>query len=266
MNAGIEKDELHFEVRDSVATIALNRPARRNALSYALRSRILECMGKIREQPAIKAVVLTGNGGHFCSGGDIQGMQAALTAPQGRIRLLGAHHFITEMLNCERPVIAAVDGVAYGAGMGLALTADFIVASPRARFCSAFLRMGLVPDLGLMHTLPRLVGLQRAKEIVFTGREIDAREALALGLVLEIAEDGDVLAHAQALGARFAQASGPALGMAKHGLNTSFESGLSAALATEAYAQGIAMSSPEHQDAVRRFLNKEPPLYQWQKK
>lgn len=266
MTVDTEADELRFEVRDSVATITLNRPAQRNALSNALRSRVLQCIQEVRAQSGVKAVVLTGAGGHFCSGGDIQGMQASLTASGGRTRLMGAHQFITEMLCCERPVIAAVDGVAYGAGMSLALTADFIVASPSARFCAAFMRVGLVPDLGLMRTLPRMVGLQRAKEIVFTAREIDAQEALALGMVFEIAKDGDPLAHAQALAARFVHASGPALGLAKHGLNSAFEASLSESLATEAYSQGIAMSSLEHQDAVRRFLDKQPALYQWRKK
>jgi 2-(1,2-epoxy-1,2-dihydrophenyl)acetyl-CoA isomerase len=169
------------------------------------------------------------------------------------------------LLNLDRPVIAAVDGPAYGAGFGLALAADFILATPRARFCLSFLRLGVVPDCGVMYTLPRVVGLQRAKELAFSTREIDADEARQMGIVFEVHTPEQIGQRAFQLALSFTQASPTALSVTKRALNASLHSSLATMLELEANGQAIARSTAYHRDAIARFVGKQPPLFEWPK-
>ena len=162
------------------------------------------------------------------------------------------------------PVIAAVDGAAYGGGFGLALAADFVLASERARFCSVFGRIGLVPDVGVMATLPRVVGLQKAKELVFL-RPVFADEAQTLGITMATYPAEDLLPAAQALAARLRLASRDAIGAAKVILNQSFNLDAKALLEMEAAAQAVMMGSTYHKDAVRAFLDKQPLPFDWER-
>jgi len=155
-----------------------------------------------------------------------------------------------------------VDGVAFGAGLSLALCADFILASKRATFCSVFSRIGFVPDVGALYLLPRWIGLARAKELVFSARVVKADEALDLGLLHSISED-DVVADAIALANRFAHAPTDAIGAAKTVMNRAFESDRHTVHAQEAMLQAMCRESAYHQEAVRRFIDKEPAKYQW---
>ena len=142
------------EVEDGVATISFNRPAQKNALDKIMRTELAEAMVAVRRDRGIHALVLTGAGGAFCAGGDIRGMQSGEgTAEEGRNRMLDLHLRVEELINCDRPVVAAVDGPAFGAGFGLALAADFVLATPRARFCLSFLKLGLIPDCGGVYVL-----------------------------------------------------------------------------------------------------------------
>jgi len=159
-------------------------------------------------------------------------------------------------------VVAAVDGPAFGAGFSLALAADFIVASPRARFCLSFMRLGLVPDFGAFHTLPRIVGVQRAKELMLSARELSADEAKALGIVFELVPEDQVLCRAQALAASFVQASPMAVSLVKRALGAA-PTDLHTMLEMEADAQALCFGSAPHKVAVARFLDKQPALFQW---
>ena len=163
------------------------------------------------------------------------------------------------------PVIAAVDGAAYGGGFGLALAADFVLASERARFCSVFGRIGLVPDVGVMATLPRVVGLQKAKELVFSSRPVFADEAQTLGITMATYPAEDLLPAAQALAARLRLASRDAIGAAKVILNQSFNLDAKALLEMEAAAQAVMMGSTYHKEAVRAFLDKQPLPFDWER-
>jgi enoyl-CoA hydratase/carnithine racemase len=177
--------------------------------------------------------------------------------------MMDLHLWVEELLTLDRPVIAAVDGVAYGAGFSLALAADFILASPRARFCCSFMRMGLVPDCGLFYTLPRVVGLQRAKELVFSAREIGADEAKQMGIVFEIQPEDRLGERARQIALSFNQASPTALSIAKRALNASLNSDLGTMLEMEASGQGVVRAGEYHRDATARFLDKQPLLFQW---
>lgn len=257
---------LQVEKHGATAVLTLNRPEQRNALDLELRAAFAEAVPQVRDDPAVRAVVITGAGGHFCSGGDIKSMAQALQGPrdifEGRERIRKIHRWFDDLVDLEKPVIAAVDGSAFGAGLSLALAADFVIASPRAKFCAVFARIGYVPDMGLMYLLPRAVGLARAKELVFSARTVDAAEAQALGIVQQLAT-GDVLQEALALAARFERAPTEALGLAKSVMNRAFESDRDTVYAQEAAAQAMCRESAFHQEAVRRFLAKEAPVYQW---
>ena len=248
------------------AVLTMNRPQARNALDIEMREAFMAMLPRIRDDETIRALVLTGAGGHFCAGGDIKAMGAAQDKRdvfEGRSRMLRMHRWFDELVDLEKPVIAAVDGVAYGAGLSLALAADFVLASPRATFCSVFARIGYVPDLGAMYLLPRAVGLARAKAMAFSARVVDAKEAEDMGLVYQLVENEPVLDAALSLAARFENAPAGALGIIKSVMNHAFESDRRTVYMQEAMAQSLCRESEFHQEATSRFLNKQPPLYQW---
>lgn len=257
---------LSLQRHGATAVLTLNRPEQRNALDLELRQAFADAIPQVRDDPSVRAVVINGAGGHFCAGGDMKVMAGSLQGErdifEGRERIRKIHRWFDELVDLEKPVIAAVDGSAFGAGLSLALAADFVIASPRAKFCCVFARLGYVPDMGLMYLLPRAIGLAHAKELVFSARVVDAQEALSLGLAQQVAK-GDVLQEAMAFAERFQHAPIDALGLAKGVMNRSFESERSSVFAQEAAAQAMCRESVFHQEAVRRFLAKEAPLYQW---
>jgi enoyl-CoA hydratase/carnithine racemase len=248
------------------AVLVMNRPEQRNAIDYEMREALAVAVAQVRDDAEVRVVVLTGAGGHFCAGGDVkvlaeqQGQKREIF--EGRERIRRIHRWLDELIDLEKPVIAAVDGVAFGAGLSLALCADFVFASSRAKFCSVFVRLGYVPDMGSMYLLPRAIGLSRAKELVFTGRVVAASEAREIGLVHALC-DGDVLQHALDFAQAFHTAPTEALGIAKNVMNHAYESDRHTVYAQEAMAQAMCRESAFHGEAVRRFVNKEAPLYQW---
>jgi 2-(1,2-epoxy-1,2-dihydrophenyl)acetyl-CoA isomerase len=250
------------DAETGIATLTLNRPQQKNAMDMSMRVALREAVYAIRQDRSIRAVVLCGAGQDFCAGGDLRGMNVA-SAEEGRNRLDDLHGWVAMLLDLDRPVIAAVDGVAYGAGFSLALAADFVLATPRARFCMPFMKVGLVPDCGAFYTLPRVVGLARAKDLVFTAREIQAEEAQRIGAVFEIVAHDTLHARAMQIAASLANASPVAFGLAKRALNQSLGADLRAMLDIESAAQGIAFSTDFHREAVQRFKDKTTPLFQW---
>lgn len=254
---------LRFEVVDQVATLTLDNPTKRNALDATMREELSGVVRRVRGDRGIRALVLTGANGHFCSGGDLRNIATAGLDNAGwRSRMQDLHAWLGELLTLDRPVIAAVDGAAAGAGFSLALAADFVLATPRARFCMSFLKVGLVPDCGAFYSLPRFVGVQRAKELMLSARDIDGAEALKLGLAMELHAPEQLLPRAQAMAASFVHASPLAVSLVKRAL-ADWGAGLPALLEQEASAQALAMGSSEHRTAVKRFVNKEAPLFQW---
>lgn len=258
-------ETIKYTLDDGVATITLNRPDARNALNVTMTSEFDQTLVQIARDDTVRVVVLTGAAGTFCAGGDVRGMnnQPERTAEQWRAHLRRSHRIVKGLYALDRPIIAAVDGAAFGAGFSIALLADIVLASSRARFCMAFGRIGLVPDYGALYTLPRAVGVQRAKEIMFSAREIGAVEARDLGLVLEVVAPDALLPRAMAMARALVNASPAALAMTKEALNGSLNSSLDNLLELEAAGQGVAGSSAYAKDAFRRFANKQPGLFQW---
>lgn len=258
-------ETIEYTLDQGVATIVLNRPQAKNALDATMTAELDQVLSQIARDDSVRAVILTGAGGAFCAGGDVRRMNDSpeRTAEMWRAHIRRSHRVVRGLYALDRPVIAAVDGPAFGAGFSLTLLADIVLASTRARFCMAFGRIGLIPDYGAFYTLPRAVGLQRAKEIMFSAREIGAVEAKELGLALELLEPEALLPRARALAQALASASPTALAIAKDALNGSLENDLDSLLKLEAAGQGVAGSSSYARDAFRRFAEKQPALFQW---
>jgi len=257
-------EALRWAVEDGIARVTLARPAKGNAIDMVMRRDLRSVVRRVAEDPAIKAVVLAGEGANFCTGGDLAAMRDAAISDgaQGRERLRSSADFIEQLILLEKPLVAVVQGHAAGAGCGLALAADFILAAPDARFTLSFARVGLVPDFGLMYTLPRLVGLQRAKELVFSARPLEAADALRWGLVYDVVEAARLAEAGLDLARRLATGSPAAFGLAKQALNRSFAMDVRTMLEFEAAAQGICFTTPWHREAVERFLDKKPSPFE----
>jgi enoyl-CoA hydratase/carnithine racemase len=253
---------IDLQVASGIATLTLNRPDKRNAMSDEMRAQFIEALERVAADKAIRALVLTGAGKGFCAGGDIAGMERRMSAPTGEIafngwhRQQGVHHAQSLLHTMPKPVIAAVNGAASGLGADTALACDFIIASERANFAWSYIHRGIVPDGGGMYFLPRRVGLAKAKELIFTGRKVEADEALALGIVDRKTSADTLLADAQAWAAELSTGSATALALGKTILNQSFELSSPQIFAQGSQAQGICYTSTEHREAVMAFLSK----------
>ena len=254
---------IRFEVDNQVATLTLNNPAKRNAFAPAMREEIAQVIERVSKDKEIRALILTGAGEHFCAGGDLQNIATSSLDNAGwRRRMQTLHAWLSGVMTLDRPVIAAVDGSAAGAGFSLALLADFVIATPRARFSMSFIKVGLVPDCGAFYTLPRVVGVQRARELMLSGRDVDAQEALRLGIAMELVEPDQLQSRAKAMAASFVNASPTVVSLIKHALMAPRHD-LPTILEMESTAQTLAAGTEEHRIAVNRFLNKEAPPFKW---
>lgn len=253
---------IDLQINAGIATIYLNRPEKRNAMSDAMRAEFISALERVSGDNSIRALVLTGNGKGFCAGGDIAGMQARMQAPVGEAGFTGwsrqqrVHYTVSLLHTMPKPTIAAVNGAAAGLGADTALSCDFVVASETASFAWSYIHRGLVPDGGGMYFLPRRVGLAKAKELIFSGRHVGAEEALRLGIADRLSSPEDLLAHAQAWAQELSKGSRTALALGKTILNQTFELSAAQIFAQGSQAQGICYTSSEHRDSVMEFLNK----------
>lgn len=253
---------IDLRVENAIATITFNRPDKRNAMSDDMRSEFIQALEQVAADKAIKALVLTGAGKGFCAGGDISGMHKRMNAPAGDVGFNGwhrqrrVHHTQALLHTMPKPVIAAVNGAASGLGADTALACDFIIASEWASFAWSYVLRGIVPDGGGMYFLPRRVGLARAKELIFTGRQVKVDEAVALGIVDRRTSAETLLADAQAWAAELSQASSTALALTKTIIDQSFELSSHDVFAQGSQAQGICYTSSEHRASVEAFLAK----------
>jgi 2-(1,2-epoxy-1,2-dihydrophenyl)acetyl-CoA isomerase len=246
----------------AVATITLNRPDARNAIDLAMRQELVAALDEIEADEAARVLVVTGAGGHFCAGGDVKSMRARRsTAAEGRARVELLNRMVLRLVNFPRPTIAMVDGYAVGAGTNLALCCDLVVASDRARFGELFNKIGLVPDGGGTWLLSRLVGLARAKELIFTGEVFDAAEAARIGLVNRVVPVAELARATRALAETIAVGPPAVLRLAKHMVNRAATSDLASALDLEAYSQGLAVASDDHQEGLAAFFDKRTPEF-----
>ena len=259
--------QIIFDVTDKIATITLNRPEARNALAPQMRVELAEAMASIKEKAGedVKAVILTGAGGAFCAGGDVKSMGSRLnSASKARAALRDDHQKMFDLMNLELPVISLIDGAAAGAGANIALAADFVLATPRGFLMQAFVRIGLVPDWGGMYILPKLIGLQKAKELVFSGRRVYAEEAKEIGLIYDVVGADTAMQDARDFASRFIDAPTQAIGLAKNIMNQSYSHDYKTILEMEAMAQSIARGADFHKEAITRFAEKKPALFDWE--
>jgi enoyl-CoA hydratase/carnithine racemase len=253
---------VELKIEDAVAIVTLNRPEVRNAINDAMRSEFVAVLESIAKDDAVRAVVLTGEGKAFCAGGDIAGMKQRLSAPAGEVGFNGwrrqgqVHRSVGLLHGMPKPVIAAVNGAAAGLGCDMALACDFIVATDAAMFTMSFVKRGLVSDGGGMYFLPRRVGLPKAKELIFTGRNVDAKEALAIGLADRVVPAASLVADAAAWGRELGQGSAVSIAFSKAILDRTFESSEEQVFALGREAQAVCYTSQQHRDAVEAFLNK----------
>ena len=252
---------LLVERTGGIATITMNRPEARNALDLTMRREVLGALDEIEADPTSRVVILTGAGGHFCSGGDVKTMRTRLTAAEGRARVELLNKMVLRLVDYALPTIAMVDGYAVGAGSNLALCCDLIVASDRAKFGELFCKIGLAVDGGGTWLLSRVVGMAHAKELVFTGDVIDAAEAGRIGLVNRVVPVAELATATRALAEKIAAGPPLALRLDKRMLNRAATSDLAAALEVEAFSQGLAIASEDHQEGVAAFFDKRPPRF-----
>lgn len=253
-----------FEVEEQVASITLNRPESLNALNEEMAGELLAALGECGSREDVRAVVINGAGRGFCSGGDIRAMLDVFEPDPSvffTTVLRGLHGVTLALRNLPKPVIAAVHGYAAGAGFNLALACDLRVAAVGARFVQAFVNMALVPDMGGTYFLPRLVGPGRAAELFFTGRPVEAEEALRLGIVNQVVPDEKLKEAALELARRLAQGPTLALARTKALLNRTFEQGLAQQLEDELQGQIYCSGTADFKDAVSAFVEKRPAVF-----
>jgi len=255
-----------YEERDRIATITLDRPDRLNALTFEVYAELRDTFGALADCESVRAVILTGEGRGFCSGGDVEDIIGRLIGRDMRgllafTRMTGA--LVRNIRALPKPVVAAINGVAAGAGAVIALACDFRVATPQASLAFLFTRVGLAgADMGAAYLLTRIVGLARATEILFLGDRIAADEALRLGLLTKVVDATALAAEARALAGRLAAGPAFALGLTKDLLNQELDLSFAAAIEAEAEAQAICMQTPDFREAYEAFRTRRPPKFE----
>ncbi|MEU7334996.1 enoyl-CoA hydratase-related protein [Streptomyces sp. NPDC007074] len=256
---GSAGSSIRHAIGNGVAWITLDRPETMNALTWDQRERVIALLASASADPDVRAVVITATGRGFCAGADLRGAPAAggrIPGDVARTLRLGAQRLVAAVLDCEKPVIAAVNGTAAGLGVHLALACDLVIAAEPARFIEAFVRRGLVPDGGGAYLLPRLVGPQRAKELMFFGDALTAGDAERLGLVNRVVPPGDLEKTARAWAERLAAGPTRALALTKQLVNASLDSDRGTAFAAEAAAQEINMTTADAKEGVASFVER----------
>lgn len=253
MNVRLDKD-------GTIATLTLDRPERLNAMADPMWDALYEHLGRIAADDDVRAVILTGAGRAFCSGGDITGM-AKSDIVSGRKRSQRRHRTVQALYSLEKPVIAAVRGPIYGIGNALALACDLVVASETAKFSMAFKKVGVVPDGGVVFFLTQTLGIARAKELVYTARVVPADEALTLGLVMRVVPDDRLDDEARALAQEMAESATYALALAKKMFHSMYVPTLEQLMELETLASGAARLTHDHQEGVEAFKEKRTPKF-----
>mgnify|MGYP000061574049 CR=1 FL=1 len=257
-------ETLLFEVADGIATVTMNRPERKNAANGEMWNELLDAARRISSDPDVRAVVLTGAGGEFCSGADVSGMGGGAGGGRELHQLASMRHITDVCLawfRMPQPVIAKVRGVAVGAGMNLALVCDLVVAGETARFSEIFARRGLSIDFGGSWSLPRRVGMHRAKELALLADIIDAPTAEAMGLVNRVLPDAELDAFVDDWATRLAAGPPIALAMTKRLLNNSLNVTMEEALDDEGLSQTVNFGTKDTIEAVTAFMEKRTPQF-----
>lgn len=259
-------EHFRWDFADGVATVTLNRPERKNPLTFDSYAELRDTFRALVYRPEVKAVILTGEGGNFCSGGDVHEIIGPLTEMDmpgllAFTRMTG--DLVKAIRDCPQPVITAADGVCVGAGAILAMASDLRVATPETKTAFLFNRVGLAGcDMGACAILPRIIGQGRASELLFLGRSMSAEEGEAWGFWNRVVPQGELMAAANDLAARIAAGPNFANAMTKNQLNAEWDMGIHQAIEAEAQAQAICMQTEDFRRAYRAFVKKEKPVFE----
>lgn len=258
-------ETIAVESRDGVATITLNRPNVFNALNEALLLELRTALDSAHSDDSVGAVVVAGTGKAFSAGQDLRGFREdAVEHPETAVRQMLEERYIPvvkAISGMPKPLIAAVNGVAAGAGMSLALAADLRIAADSASFTLAFSRIALIPDAGANYFLPRLVGLSRALELAWTARRVSADEALAMGLVNQVVPAAELMDRAQEMAAALARGPRLALSLTKQAMQRGISAALEEVMELEAELQARASTSADFREGVQAFIEKREPQF-----
>jgi 2-(1,2-epoxy-1,2-dihydrophenyl)acetyl-CoA isomerase len=265
-------DLVRWEIDDGIGRLTINNPDARNALTSQMRDRLADLLTEASESLDVRVVVLTGSTKSFCTGAQLGGPRPE-TRPKPRgapertmgegARMIrqGWGRLVSSVLDCEKPVIAAVNGVAAGGGAHLALACDLVLMADEGRFIEVFVRRGIIPDAGGCYLLPRIIGLQKAKELMFFGEDVSATEAERIGLVNRVVPLADLDQTATEWAQRLANLPTKALGMTKWLLNRSFESSRSTAFEAEAFGQELVGHTEDSREGMRAFIERRTPEF-----
>jgi 2-(1,2-epoxy-1,2-dihydrophenyl)acetyl-CoA isomerase len=267
----LDEQVLH-RVEDGVAWITLNRPEAHNAITPAQRNRVIELLQLASNDLYVRAVVLTAVGRGFCTGADLRAAQFDLPPrPEGapdktagevaRLIRSGAQQLIVAVLECEKPVIGAINGTAAGIGAHLAFACDLVLAAQSAKFVEVFVRRGLVPDGGGAYLLPRMIGVQKTKELMFFGDSVSAEEAAEIGLVNRVVPDDELAKVAAEWAGRLATGPTRSIALTKQLVNRSLESDRATAFYEESVAQDMNMTTRDAQEGVQSFVERRDAAY-----
>ena len=256
-------DAVLVDTQEGVQTLTLNQPKRLNALSAELLQSLNEALRAAERDASVRALVLTGAESAFSSGADITEFAFSDSQPPdlGDLLRRRVNPVVTRLRSLEKPVLAAVNGVAAGAGMSLALACDIRYAAESARFVLAFVRIGLVPDAGCLYFLPRLVGPAAAMELAWTGDAVSAQDALSLGLVNKVLPDAQVLSATQELAARLTRGPSRTIALIKRAINQAHELPLERVLDLESSYQQLCARHPDFAEGVAAFREKRPARF-----
>jgi len=258
-------ETITYEKSEGVAFITLNRPDVLNAVNEKMGQELLDSLRAAERDSEVRCVVITGKGRAFCAGEDIRDLRGDYERgvnPKLGQRLLHKYNpIIRRIRHMEKPVIAAVNGVAAGAGAGIAYSCDLRIASDTAKFIQAFIRVGLAPDSGTSFFLPRLVGFSKAMELSLTGEELSSKDAERFGLVSKVVPTDQLMSTTKDIAIKLATGPTKAIGLTKRALNKSISADLETVLQYESYIQEIAGATSDHIEAVKAFFEKRKPIF-----
>jgi enoyl-CoA hydratase/carnithine racemase len=257
-------EPLLFTVEESIAVLTLNRPDKRNAFDSRMLDLWAEALVECQRRSDVRVVIITGAGAAFCAGGDIEEMQQRLTsAPLAHKRFIGSVHRVPLIMAAmDKPIIAAVNGAAMGAGMDMALACDIRFASTAARFAASYVHMGLAPGDGGAYFLPRIVGTARALELLWTGEIIEAERAERLGIVNRVLSAEELLPYTREFAARLAKGPQIAIQLTRRAVYQSQATDLRTSLDLISSHMAVLTATDDHREAVQAFLEKRPPRFE----
>ena len=250
----MQKQLVTTSQQGAVLTLRLTSPENRNSLTTQLREQLADAVENAERDRSVRAVFLTADGPTFCSGGDLKLLKTACDPWPVHRRFRNASRWLVPLITLDKPVVIGMRGAAVGGGMGLALTGDVLIAGESAKLISGFFRLGVVPDVGVMYHLPRLIGMARAKNFLFSGGTMDAQEMLTLGLAAKLVPDAEVEAAGMVEATRLANGPAEIMGLAKNLMARSFETNMADMFTIEGLGQALAMSNPEFREGLDAAL------------